>query len=102
MFIKFFNSFSCRLVYFGRDAFQMSYMTLDEGIHPPESKIRRVLIFERGYTYQLVPTATAMPPPIKTPFKILVPEKEMIKIKSKSRKYLTLTFIHLFTLATIS
>jgi hypothetical protein len=56
----------------------MSYMMLDEGIHPPELKSDE-LTFERGYTYQLVPMATAMPPPIKTPFKILVPEKEMIR-----------------------
>jgi hypothetical protein len=32
--------------------------------------------------------ATAMPPPIKTLFKILVAEKEIIrKIESRSRKY---------------
>jgi hypothetical protein len=63
----------------------MSYMTLDEGIHQPEPKYIKSeeLAFERGYTYQLVPTAIAMPPPINIPFKILVAAKEVIrKIKS--------------------
>jgi hypothetical protein len=46
--------------------------------------------------------ATAMPPPIKTLFKILVAEKEIIRKKKKTRKYLKLTSIHLFTLVSIS
>ena len=35
--------------------------------------------------------ATAMPPPIKTPFKILVPEKEMIR-KKQNQEIVNINF----------